>query len=120
MATLANAITELNSRRNELVDNLNVMGVEASTSENLLSLVPKVLEIETAGAVESQEIVEPLDPYVVYKNTRPSDWLEMPAVSDGEMYLLFHLSPPTDNLIAFTVGGDYTVEYGTVVNGTFV
>lgn len=55
-------------------------------------------------------------------DSRPDDWLTIPDVSDNEIYLLFHLSPPTENYIAFTVicTGSYTVEYGTIIGGMFV
>jgi len=69
--------------------------------------------------------INPLDPMQVYKSTRPSDWLPMPAdnlVQDDEMYLLFHIPQGFSNLIAFTTSctGNYTVELGTMTNGEFV
>lgn len=97
--------------------NLNTMGVEASETETLKELNPKVLDIKSGGAPPTT----PSDPYEVYHNTRPADWLTMPDVSENEIYLLFHLLP-VDNYVAFTITctGSYTVEYGTVVNNLFV
>lgn len=69
--------------------------------------------------------VQPLDPYEVYRDTRPADWLPMPAdedVQNDEIYLLFHLAQTDENYIAFEVRctGNWTVELGTMVNGSFV
>ncbi|MFS1025142.1 hypothetical protein ACFC9R_07470 [Enterococcus casseliflavus] len=41
------AVSELKKRQEELVNNLNKRGVEASTGDSLLVLVRRVLEIET-------------------------------------------------------------------------
>jgi len=48
----------------------------------------------------------------------------MPDVSENEIYLLLHLTPPAENYVAFSITrastSDYTVERGTVVDGEFV
>lgn len=55
MATIADYLTELNSQKNQLAENLNSMGIEASTDEKLNTLVPKVLECEGKQNVEFVE-----------------------------------------------------------------
>ncbi|WP_461198565.1 hypothetical protein [Enterococcus sp. N249-2] len=47
MNKLILAVSELKKRQEELVNNLNHRGVEASTEDSLLVLVRRVLEIET-------------------------------------------------------------------------
>ena len=49
METIEQQLTELVNQKNALATNLNTMGVTASTSETLNTLVPKVLDIETGG-----------------------------------------------------------------------
>lgn len=49
MATTADYLTQLQSDKQALVDNLNAKGVTASGDETFTSLVPKVLEIESGG-----------------------------------------------------------------------
>lgn len=75
-------------------------------------------EIDSISTESNKE----LTPEKIYAETRPTDWLEMPAVNDNELYLLFQVFDGIDNLIAFTATctGNYTVELGTVVNGSFV
>ena len=72
---------------------------------------------------------DPTDPAYVYKTQRNAEWLNMLGTGYGENYdemesyydtadneirLLFHLTPPADNLIAFNVttsSGKYNVSY---------
>ena len=46
---IADKLNELVIQRDNLANNLNTMGVSASTDETLSTLVPKVLDIETGG-----------------------------------------------------------------------
>lgn len=64
----------------------------------------------------------PLDPFDVYAETRPTDWLPMPTPEDDEIYILFHIQDGASALIAFTVTctGSYTVALGTIEDGVFV
>lgn len=55
MATIADYLTELNNQKNRLAENLNSMGIMASTDEKLNTLVPKVLECEGKQNVEFVE-----------------------------------------------------------------
>lgn len=72
--------------------------------------------------------VGPLDPQVVYRQTRPADWLPMPTPADNEIYLLAQVPVPMQEKdpgmpLAFlcqTSAGQYQVELGTVENGQFV
>ena len=74
---------------------------------------------------------EPLDPDVVYNNTRPSYWLEMPDDEDVEdetaYYLLdIDINRQDDYVFPFqlTLGSSsswkYDIEFGSMQNGTFV
>lgn len=49
MPNTADYLTQLQSDRNDLADNLVTMGVAASHSETITELVPKVLDIQTGG-----------------------------------------------------------------------
>ena len=49
---IADKLNELITQRNNLADNLNTMGVSASQSETLTTLVPKVLDIQAGGGSE--------------------------------------------------------------------
>lgn len=49
MPTTADYLTQLQSDRNDLADNLVIMGVAASHSETFTSLVPKVLTIPSGS-----------------------------------------------------------------------
>ena len=49
MSTISEQLTELINQKKTLANNLNTKGVEASTSETLNTLVPKVLEISSVN-----------------------------------------------------------------------
>ena len=79
--------------------------------------------------VESGETpVGPLDPQVVYQQTRPVDWMEMPTPANNELYLLVEVAKPLQEKdpgtpIGFQVhtsSTNYQVELGTVESGQFV
>ena len=53
MPTIEQQLTELVNQKNALATNLNTKGVTASTDETLNTLVPKVLDIETGGGVNT-------------------------------------------------------------------
>ena len=56
----------------------------------------------------------PIDttPYKTY--TRPADWLDLPAVNEGDevIYMLVAIYENNPNSIVFSVRGDYTVDWG--------
>lgn len=65
----------------------------------------------------------PLDPEVVYHQTRPSDWLTMPDVSEdpGNLYALVLIPQGCNVMIALDIRYDYArIEYGvTDTSGVF-
>lgn len=55
MPTIAQQLQELIDQRNDLANNLVTMGVQASQSEKLNTLVPKVLQIPTSGGIDTSD-----------------------------------------------------------------
>jgi hypothetical protein len=66
------------------------------------------------------------DPEVVYRTTRPADWLVLPTPNDQEIYMLYHLEDTTVLLLnQFNFRTDVStglvkLEFGTVKNNVFV
>ena len=103
--------------------------------EQVLNEATGAYELRITDAVGGEG--EALDPVKVYKETRPKDWLNMMGTGRGENYdemetyydthdneirLLFHLSPPNINLLAFACYAEntpYNVSY-TKANGDVV
>jgi len=56
MTDMAQALTQLGNRRDQLADNLKAMGVAASNTETMDVLVPKVLDIETASVITPKNV----------------------------------------------------------------
>lgn len=52
MPNIAEYLAELNRQRDALAENLNAMGVQATVTEKLNTLVPKVLQIQSGGGTE--------------------------------------------------------------------
>lgn len=51
---------------------------------------------------------------------RPSDWLTLPTVADGdEKFVGLHAIFPDSNFVAFTVAGAYTVDWGDGTSNTY-
>ena len=51
---------------------------------------------------------------------RPSDWLALPTVADGdEIFVGLHAIFPDANFVAFTVAGDYEVDWGDGTSNTY-
>ena len=57
MPDIAKYLAELNRQRKQLAENLNTMGVQATTTEKLNTLIPKVLQIQTGGEGTVKEAV---------------------------------------------------------------
>ena len=55
MPTISDQLTALIVQKNNLVDNLNSKGVTASRSEKLNTLVPKVLQINSGGGLDTSD-----------------------------------------------------------------
>lgn len=72
MATIEQYLTELDKQRDALAANLNTMGVAASNTEKLNTLVPKVLQI-SGGSLPTKTILYNADSmndiYLQYNNT---------------------------------------------------
>lgn len=102
---ISNALNELSKRRDELAYQLGSKGIEVESKETLYSMIPKI------------ELLELPDP-----SYRTNGWFVMPEVSDDEIYMLMHLTPPAENYLAFscTCTGTYLVEYGIISGGNFV
>ena len=66
----------------------------------------------------------PLDPEVVYRQTRPSDWLKMPDVSEtpGNLYALVLIPQGAVAYFPLNISGsEVKIEYGyTDSNGSFI
>lgn len=72
---------------------------------------------------------EPLDPDEVYRDTRPSDWLEMPAdedVADNSIYYLLEVENDYPGNIGFyyqlelnVSSYHYNIDFGQVIDGVF-
>ena len=77
-----------------------------------------ILVTSEGGAAEGLDFT---DPEVVYRATRPSDWLLLPVPSDTEMYFLGHLIDGIDNqfMVKLVFSGACTIEFGNLVNGVF-
>jgi len=114
LATIAEQISKINNEKQAQRSAFTAQGINM-TNVPFVEYHTKIPQLG-GGTVVPPEPIEPLDPIEVYNDTRPSDWLKMPAVNQNEIYLLFHLSSPAENLVAFTVActGSYTVQYGTV------
>ena len=56
----------------------------------------------------------PVDPTPYKTYTRPSDWLDLPVVNEGDevIYMLVAVYENSTNDIVFSVRGDYTVDWG--------
>lgn len=113
--------TELQTLQTNIGNAYTTIGTKGGTvpaNKNTDNLATAIDSIPSGGTPT------PLDPEVVYQQTRPADWLEMPTPAVDEAYLLLHISPDTiDNLNYKTTlaGNDVqTIEFGTVTNGTFV
>lgn len=55
MPTISDQLTALIVQKNNLVDNLNSKGVTATRSEKLNTLVPKVLQINSGGGLDTSD-----------------------------------------------------------------
>lgn len=57
MPTIAEYLSELSNQRTQLAENLTAMGVQATATEKLNTLVPKVLQIQQSGDGTVKEAV---------------------------------------------------------------
>lgn len=117
MGTITDKLNTLISTKQAIRTAIESKGQTISDIDPFSSYATKIEAIKTSSNPTAS-----LDPVEVYNNTRPTDWLQMPEPQDNEMYLLFHIPDGVSSLIAFTVTctGNYTIELGTVTNGSFI
>jgi hypothetical protein len=71
MNTIPEALSQLVNRRNELSTNLNAMNIDASNTETLAELVPRVLSITPMPLIEAIDESDAVarsaaDPFSIY------------------------------------------------------
>ena len=102
---VSNQLSELINQKNALASNLNEMGVEASSSEKLNTLVPKVLDIlKPSGTIEITEnggynVAE-------YKEANVNVVSKLPQVVDKSVTTI-----TADDLAGATEIGKYAFSY---------
>ena len=113
--------TELQTLQTNIGNAYTTIGTKGGTvpaNKNTDNLATAIDSIPSGGTPQ------PLDPQVVYQQTRPADWLEMPTPGMDEAYMLIQI--PADSIndqnLSCSIGGtgDRTVAFGTVSSGTFV
>ena len=117
MGTVAEKLGRLQETKAAIRTAIEAKGQSVADTDTFASYAEKIADIESGSTGAGT----PPDPMKVYLKTRPADWLPMPEPQDDEMYLLFHIPDEVSSLIAFTATctGNYTVETGTMVDGTF-
>lgn len=114
------AVSAIANLKSDLAEAITDRGIETSKDSSFKDLVEDIYKIPT----KAMPVTRPYDPWVVYENTRPTDWLPMPTPEDHEIYLLFHILTGLKSPISFTATcgdkADYVVEIGTVKDRKFV
>lgn len=92
MATTADYLTQLQTDKQNLVNNLVEKGVEATSDETFTSLVPKVLEIESSSILSENDVnLYDYDGRLLYSYTK-DEFLalsELPTPTISHEYLTF-------------------------------
>lgn len=113
--------TELQTLQTNIGNAYTTIGTKGGTvpaNKNTDNLATAIDSIPSGGTPQ------PLDPQVVYQQTRPADWLEMPTPGTDEIYMLLQI--PSDCIddqdfsMSITGNNEKTVSFGTVSSGTFV
>lgn len=113
--------TELETLQTNIGNAYTTIGTKGGTvpaNKNTDNLATAIDSIPSGGTPQ------PLDPQVVYQQTRPADWLEMPTPGTDEIYMLLQI--PSDCIddqdfsMSITGNNEKTVSFGTVSSGTFV
>lgn len=113
--------TELQTLQTNIGNAYTTIGTKGGTvpaNKNTDNLATAIDSIPSGGTPQ------PLDPQVVYQQTRPADWLEMPTPGTDEIYMLLQI--PSDCIddqdfsMSVTGSNEKTVSFGTVSSGTFV
>jgi len=112
--SIQNEIQRIQGKVEDTYDIAEAKGAEIPATKNIDNLPATVASI-TGGGTPTPDLT---DPVYVYKTQRNPEWLNMLGTGYGENYdemesyydtadneirLLFHLTPPADNLIAFNV-----------------
>ena len=121
--------TELQTLQTNIGNAYTTIGTKGGTvpaNKNTDNLATAIDSIPSGGTPTPT----PLDPAVVYEETRPSNWLDMPTdanVADNEIYFLLEVgNDRTDNYECQFISslsassGTYDLEFGTVTDGAFV
>lgn len=91
MATISQQLTELVNQKNALAENLTTKGVEASSSETLNTLVPKVLEIQGGG--ENNKFAQLVDRSIT--TVTAEDLGDITSIGDYAFYTCINLTTIT-------------------------
>ncbi len=127
--TIASEITNYANGLGDAYTAVNDMGGIIPTDKNMNNLDDAIRTIPQSGPTPPSPT--PLDPDTVYNNTRPSNWLDMPADADVEEETVYYLLDVPANRqqvlhvrYDITLGSSsiwkYDIEFGKMVNGSFV
>ena len=105
--TIADKLISINEAKVNIKSAIDAQGVD-TTGVAFTDYHLSIAEIEGGGGEVGGADYE-----------RPADWLELPEVleTDQKMVALFAVHEAPNNIVAFTVSGDYTVDWG---DGTVV
>ena len=126
--TIASEITNYANGLGDAYTAVNDMGGIIPVDKNMNNLDTAIRTIPQAPTPPSPT---PLDPDTVYNNTRPSNWLDMPADADVEEETAYYLLDVPANrqqvlhvrydiILGFSGSWKYDIEFGKMVNGSFV
>lgn len=126
--TIASEITNYANGLGDAYTAVNDMGGIIPTDKNMNNLDDAIRTIPQSGPTPPTPT--PLDPDTVYNNTRPSNWLDMPADADVEEETVYYLLDVPANrqqvlhvrydITLGVTGWKYDIEFGKIVNGSFV
>lgn len=127
--TIASEITNYANGLGDAYTAVNDMGGIIPTDKNMNNLDDAIRTIPQSGPTPPTPT--PLDPDTVYNNTRPSNWLDMPADADVEEETIYYLLDVPANrqqvlhvrydiILGFSGSWKYDIEFGKMVNGSFV
>ena len=117
--SIASELQKYNDGLLDAYSAVNTKGGTVPANKNLDNLPTAINSVPSGGTPQ------PLDPETVYSETRPADWMPMPAVVDNnEFYGLLHRAADSElgPIYTFYVqnSGTLTAEFGEIVNGEFV
>ena len=97
MMTIVNKLTQLNTVKTDIASAITTQGGDVSNKE-FDQYAPEILALNSS----------------VTSGSRPCDWLPIPTLVDGDdkIIMLIAVYDNTTNFVAFTVWGDYTIDWG--------